>query len=144
MANYNIQVDLMKIAGTRIENGRVCIPFREGGPVQVQGDACFLKLTAFEIPAKDGMSHLVKPSLSAEQKSGISESDLRAVQYIGRMRPWLKPQTAIRPSRNPKACEYAMAARYASGGLFTRCTHPKADASGTRDCSRIECPKVEV
>ena len=135
--NYNIQVDLMKLAGARLEDGCICLPCQEDGPVVANGKSCFLKLTAFEMAQRrEGMSHLIKPSLTVDQKSGIGLYGLRAMQYIGNMRPWDRPIDSKRPS----ICGYSETAQYAAGNFFLRCTHPAADARTTRDCSKIECP----
>jgi len=132
--NYNIQVDLLKFDGARIEKGCIVLPCRDEGPIVVHGESCFLKLTAFEIQEqRDGMSHLIKPTLSVEQKSGIGPHGLRSVKYVGNMKPWEKEVS-------PKNCGYAVAGQYASGQFYTRCTHPDADSRGTRDHKRIRCP----
>lgn len=134
--NYNIQVDLMKLAGARLEDGCICLPCQEDGPVVSNGGSCFLKLTAFEMAQKrEGMSHLIKPSLSVDQKSGIGTFGLRAMQYIGNMRPWERPL-----DKRPLICGYSETAQYAAGNFFVRCNHPAADMRTTRDCSRITCP----
>ena len=94
--NFNVQVDLLKLKGARLEieeNGALSveIPVQDGGPVYVIGGHCYLRMTAFELTVrKDDITHLVKPAISMTQRFGMSREGIRAIPYIGNMKPWTK------------------------------------------------------
>lgn len=145
--NYNIRIDLMKLRNVEVEEvsvgGRsrpcVCIPLEDNaGPVKLDGGSCYLSLTAFELKDPNrGQSHFLKINLPSEMLFGMTRAGILALPYIGNMRPWAKPATD-----RCKICPFSSAARYSSGGYFTRCEHPDADMCSTRDVARMkECPR---
>lgn len=146
--NFNIRIDLMKLKNVTVEEmmvggkpcHRVCIPVEDNaGPVKFDGQSCFLSLAAFELPTpKDHQSHLIKPLLPKTQVFGMSYNAVRAIPYLGNMRPWDSPS----PPHICKLCNFAVGAKYTSGGYYTRCTHPKANKNTACDVRYIdECPK---
>lgn len=148
MPNYNITIDLMKLHGASIEEvkiGRrvqrcVCIPLEpNAGPMEESGSSCFLSLAAFELATKlHGQSHFVKIALPRRLIFGMDASGIKNIPYIGNMRPWAK----FNPERC-KCCSFAEAASYSNGAAFTRCSHPLADMTTTRDIRILKrCPKT--
>lgn len=99
--NYNIQIDLMKLRNVTVEEMIVggkprrcaCIPLEDNaGPIRFDGESCYLALAAFELPnPKRGQTHFVKPLLPRTQVFGMSYEAVRAIPYLGNMRPWDKP-----------------------------------------------------
>ena len=152
--NYNVKIDLMKLRGARVARVRIagqwkrciCIPVEENaGPVEVTDDACYLSLAAFELKTpKDGQTHLVKVALPRQHLYGMSIDGIRAVPYIGNMRPWEKPQGSPVVRGRCMSCRWSEGAQYSNGSNFIRCNHPGADFNTTRDIRyQSECPKNE-
>lgn len=146
--NYNIQIDLLKLRNAKVEDmiagGRsrlcVCIPLEDNvGPIKYDGTSCYLSLAAFELPEpKNGQTHFVKPLLPRSQVFGMSTAAVRAIPYVGNMKPWDKPS----PQLDCGLCTYSAAAKYASGGYYRRCTHPLVNKNTTGDVRYMdECPK---
>ena len=80
----------------------------------------------------------MKPLLPKTQVFGMSYEAVRAIPYLGNMRPWDKPG----PPAICHLCDYAIGARYSSGGYYTRCTHPNVNKNTTGDVRYIDaCPK---
>ncbi len=116
MSNSNIEIDLLKLDGAKVQEiqGRtqirrcVCVPIdnRVGTVTDAyfarQGDGelhevklkgVLLHLTAFELRSKEkGQSHLIKPSFSREMYEGMTEDQVRRVPWIGNVKPWSKPE----------------------------------------------------
>lgn len=111
MSNYNIDIDLLKLEGAKVQDIQgnaqtrkcVCIPIDnragtvtdtyfargKGGLIEMKKKGVVLSLTAFEIrDDKDGQSHLIKPHLSREFYDNMTETERRQVRWIGNLRPW--------------------------------------------------------
>ena len=96
--NYNITVDLMKGMGARVADVDgyrcVCIPIDPAsGHLVVDGAACLLKMTAFQVSGCDGQTHLIKAMLSRDKLSRLTPQERRSLPFIGNMRPWSSVST---------------------------------------------------
>ena len=111
MSNYNIRIALTRLKGAKVMDieGKTCtkrcvvIPIdNEDGTVQdayeakVEGlptwkplDEVQLNLTAFEFrEVKFGQSHGIKVSFGRKRMETMKEEELRAMPFIGNMKPW--------------------------------------------------------
>ena len=145
--NYNIKMDLLKLRGAKVEDGRVCIPLAENaGCLEVSGSSCYLSLAAFELREQsNGQSHLVKPSLSRAQLRRLSPVERLELPYVGNMKPWLKDTAEAGTKADVtkcRTCAWAQLLTYSSGARSIRCTHPGAPMNTTRDVHYISCPKT--
>lgn len=110
--NYNLRIALTKIKGAKVMDieGKTCtkrcvvIPIdSEEGTVQdsyeVKIDGLpttkflsdvMLNLTAFEFKEKKyGQSHGIKASFSKKKLERTSEEELKAMPFVGNMKPWV-------------------------------------------------------
>ena len=110
--NYNLRIALTKIKGAKVMDieGKTCtkrcvvIPIdSEEGTVQdsyegkIDGlpttkflDDVMLNLTAFEFKEKKyGQSHGIKASFSKKKLERTSEEELKAMPFVGNMKPWV-------------------------------------------------------
>lgn len=111
MSNYNLRIALTKLKGAKVMEieGKTCkklcvvIPIdNEEGTVQdsyegkIDGlptlkplDDVQLNLTAFEFREKRfGQTHGIKASFSKKRLQSLKEEDLRAMPFVGNMKPW--------------------------------------------------------
>ena len=116
MANFNIEIDLLKLKGAKVADVQgntetrkcICIPINNeigtvtdayftrgelsGELLEVKKKGVTLSLTAFELKkGEDGQSHLIKPSISKEVFERLSEDQQRRIPWIGNLKPWKKP-----------------------------------------------------
>ena len=112
--NYNLRIALTKIKGAKVMDieGKTCtkrcvvIPIdSEEGTVQdsyegkIDGlpttkflNDVYLNLTAFEFKEKKyGQSHGIKASFSKKKLERTSEEELKAMPFVGNMKPWVMP-----------------------------------------------------
>jgi hypothetical protein len=112
--NYNLRIALTKIKGAKVMDieGKTCtkccvvIPIdSEEGTVQDSYEGkidglpttkylsdVMLNLTAFEFKEKKyGQSHGIKASLSKKKLERTSEEELKAMPFVGNMKPWVMP-----------------------------------------------------
>ena len=110
--NYNLRIALTKIKGAKVMDieGKTCtkrcvvIPIdSEEGTVQdsyegkIDGlpttkylNDVMLNLTAFEFKEKKyGQSHGIKASFSKKKLERTSEEELKAMPFVGNMKPWV-------------------------------------------------------
>lgn len=110
--NYNLRIALTKIKGAKVMDieGKTCtkrcvvIPIdSEEGTVQdsyegkIDGlpitkllNDVYLNLTAFEFKEKKyGQSHGIKASFSKKKLERTSEEELKAMPFVGNMKPWV-------------------------------------------------------
>lgn len=117
MSNFNIEIDLLKLKGAKVQDvqGRtetrrcICIPIENrigtvtdayftrgelsGELVEVKKKGVMLALTAFELRSKErGQSHLLKPALAKDVFDNLSEEQQHKIPWIGNMKPWNKPE----------------------------------------------------
>lgn len=111
MSNYNLTIALTKLKGAKVMEiqGKTCtktcvvIPIdNEEGTVRnsyeskVDGqptikflDNVQLHLTAFEFREKKfGQTHGIKASFSKSRMDRMTEDELRAMPFVGNMKPW--------------------------------------------------------
>lgn len=112
--NYNLRIALTKIKGAKVMDieGKTCtkrcvvIPIdSEEGTVQDSYEGkidglpttkylsdVMLNLTAFEFKEKKyGQSHGIKASFSKKKLERTSEEELKAMPFVGNMKPWVMP-----------------------------------------------------
>ena len=110
--NYNLRIALTKIKGAKVMDieGKTCtkrcvvIPIdSEEGTVQDSYEGkidglpttkylsdVMLNLTAFEFKKKKyGQSHGIKASFSKKKLERTSEEELKAMPFVGNMKPWV-------------------------------------------------------
>lgn len=110
--NYNLRIALTKIKGAKVMDieGKTCtkrcvvIPIdSEEGTVRDSYEGkidglpttkflsdVMLNLTAFEFKEKKyGQSHGIKASFSKKKLERTSEEELRAMPFVGNMKPWV-------------------------------------------------------
>ena len=110
--NYNLRIALTKIKGAKVMDieGKTCtkrcvvIPIdSEEGTVQDSYEGkidglpttkylsdVMLNLTAFEFKEKKyGQSHGLKASFSKKKLERTSEEELKAMPFVGNMKPWV-------------------------------------------------------
>ena len=110
--NYNLRIALTKIKGAKVMDieGKTCtkrcvvIPIdSEEGTVQDSYEGkidglpttkylsdVMLNLTAFEFKEKKyGQSHGIKASFSRKKLERTSEEELKAMSFVGNMKPWV-------------------------------------------------------
>mgnify|MGYP003412536673 FL=1 len=110
--NYNLRIALTKIKGAKVMDieGKTCtkrcvvIPIdSDEGTVQdsyegkIDGlpttkflNDVMLNLTAFEFKEKKyGQSHGIKASFSKKKLERTSEEELKAMPFVGNMKPWV-------------------------------------------------------
>jgi hypothetical protein len=110
--NYNLRIALTKIKGAKVMDieGKTCtkrcvvIPIdSEEGTVQDSYEGkidglpttkylsdVMLNLTAFEFKEKKyGQSHGIKASFSKKKLERTSEEELKAMPFVGNMKPWV-------------------------------------------------------
>lgn len=110
--NYNLRIALTKIKGAKVMDieGKTCtkrcvvIPIdSDEGTVQdsyegkIDGlpttkflNDVYLNLTAFEFKEKKyGQSHGIKASFSKKKLERTSEEELKAMPFVGNMKPWV-------------------------------------------------------
>lgn len=110
--NYNLRIALTKIKGAKVMDieGKTCtkrcvvIPIdSEEGTVQDSYEGkidglpttkflsdVMLNLTAFEFKEKKyGQSHGIKASFSRKKLERTSEAELKAMPFVGNMKPWV-------------------------------------------------------
>lgn len=110
--NYNLRIALTKIKGAKVMDieGKTCtkrcvvIPIdSEEGTVQDSYEGkidglpttkylsdVMLNLTAFEFKEKKyGQSHGIKASFSRKKLERTSEEELKAMPFVGNMKPWV-------------------------------------------------------
>ena len=115
MSNYNIEIDLLKLSGAKVQDVRgiaetrrcICIPIdnkvgtvtdayfargeKPGEIVEVKKSGVCLSLTAFALRnGERGQSHLIKPAFSKETFDRMTEEQLRKMPWIGNLKPWEK------------------------------------------------------
>ncbi len=98
MANYDIRIDLLKLAGASIQTLKgktttkkcIIIPVENAPGFYLGAKGCYLDLSAFEMQNpqfKD--THCVKVSLSKDQREKLSEDERRALTpIIGGLHPF--------------------------------------------------------
>ena len=114
MSNYNLRIALTKIKGAKVMDveGKTCtkrcivIPIdNEEGTVVDAYEAnrdgvmtwkplndVFVNLSTFEFKEKRyGQSHGLKVQFSKRRLESMSEDELRAMPFIGNMKPWVTP-----------------------------------------------------
>jgi hypothetical protein len=112
--NYNLRIALTKIKGAKVMDieGKTCtkrcvvIPIdSEEGTVQDSYEGkidglpttkylsdVMLNLTAFEFKEKKyGQSHGIKASFSKKKLERTSEEELKAMPFVGNIKPWVMP-----------------------------------------------------
>ena len=109
--NYNLRIALTKIKGAKVMDieGKTCtkrcvvIPIDsdegtvqdsyegkiDGLPTTKYLSDVMLNLTAFEFKEKKyGQSHGIKASFSKKKMERTSEEELKAMPFVGNMKPW--------------------------------------------------------
>ena len=115
MANYNLNIALTKIKGAKVmevegkhskklcvvipidnEEGTVINSYEgkiDGLPTTRPLNDVQLHLSAFEFKEKRyGQSHGLKASFSKRRLEKMSEDDVRAMPFVGHMKPWAMPK----------------------------------------------------
>lgn len=110
--NYNLRIALTKIKGAKVMDieGKTCtkrcvvIPIDsdegtvqdsyegkiDGLPTTKYLSDVMLNLTAFEFKEKKyGQSHGIKASFSRKKLEKTSEAELKAMPFVGNMKPWV-------------------------------------------------------
>lgn len=110
--NYNLRIALTKIKGAKVMDieGKTCtkrcvvIPIDsqegtvqdsyegkiDGLPTTKYLSDVMLNLTAFEFKEKKyGQSHGIKASFSKKKLERTSEEELKAMPFVGNMKPWV-------------------------------------------------------
>lgn len=110
--NYNLRIALTKIKGAKVMDieGKTCtkrcvvIPIDsdegtvqdsyegkiDGLPTTKYLSDVMLNLTAFEFKEKKyGQSHGIKASFSRKKLERTSEEELKAMPFVGNMKPWV-------------------------------------------------------
>lgn len=111
MSNYNLKIALTKLKGAKVMEiaGKTCtklcvvIPIDneegtvidsyegkiDGIPTMKPLDDVQLNLTAFEFrEQKYGQTHGIKAAFSKKRMERMREDDLRAMPFVGNMKPW--------------------------------------------------------
>lgn len=86
--NYNIKIDLTKMRGVAVRDGKIIIPI-DGSVVEQANGSVFLNIVAFELFRKEfGQTHLVKVKWPEETIKNMTEQEYRRLPFIGNMKGW--------------------------------------------------------
>lgn len=126
MSNYNLTIALTKLKGAKVMEiqGKTCtktcvvIPIDneegtvrdsyegkiDGLPTSKPLNDVQLHLTAFEFREKKyGQTHGLKASFSKKRMESMAEDELRAMPFVGNMKPWVVADDDDLPAGNEKA-----------------------------------------
>lgn len=126
MSNYNLTIALTKLKGAKVMEiqGKTCtktcvvIPIDneegtvrdsyegkiDGLPTSKPLNDVQLHLTAFEFREKKyGQTHGLKASFSKKRMESMAEDELRAMPFVGNMKPWAVADDDDLPAGNEKA-----------------------------------------
>lgn len=109
--NYNLKLDLAKLNEVGVANitGKsgnkvkcVVIPVEENNIFLSEKGGVYLDLACFELKKENyGQSHLVKPSLSEEQRKTMTEEERNALPIVGALKPMKAKQAEVKEEVSP-------------------------------------------
>lgn len=109
--NYNLKLDLAKLNKVGVANitGKsgnkvkcVVIPVEENNIFLSEKGGVYLDLACFELRQENyGQSHLVKPSLSEEQRKAMTDEEKNAVPIVGSLKPMKAKQAEVKEEVQP-------------------------------------------
>lgn len=105
--NYNLKLDLAKLNKVGVANitGKtgskvacVVIPVEENNIFLSEKGGIYMDFACFELKEeKYGQSHLIKPSLTKEQRERMTEEERNAIPIVGSLKPIKAQQAAAIP-----------------------------------------------
>lgn len=108
MSNFGIKVDLLKVKGAFVRNLKgktatkrcLIIPVDEADGVFLGENGCYLNMTAIELQNPQyNDTHGLKPELDKAKREQMTEEELKAIPFIGNLRPLQpKPQATMQVS----------------------------------------------
>lgn len=117
MANYGIKIDLLKVKGAFVRNLKgstatkrcLIIPVDEADGMFLGEKGCYLNMTAIELQNPQyNDTHGIKPELPKEVREKMSEEELKAIPFIGNLRPLKeKPQATMNVTGEVDAAMFA-------------------------------------
>lgn len=109
--NYNLKLDLAKLNKVGVANitGKsgnkikcVVIPVEENNIFLSEKGGIYMDLACFALKEeKYGQSHLVKPSLSEEQRKTMTEEERNALPIVGALKPIKAKQAEVKEEVQP-------------------------------------------
>lgn len=96
MANFGIKIDLLKVKGAFVRNLKgktatkrcLIIPVDEADGMFLGEKGCYLSMTAIELQNPQyNDTHGIKPELPKEVREQMTEDELKAIPFIGNLRP---------------------------------------------------------
>ena len=109
--NYNLKLDLAKLNKVGVANitGKsgnkvkcVVIPVEENNIFLSEKGGVYLDLSCFALKKENyGQSHLVKPSLSEEQRKTMTEEERNAMPIVGALKPMKAKQAEVKEEVQP-------------------------------------------
>lgn len=116
MANFGIKIDLLKVKGAFVRNLKgstatkrcLIIPVDEADGMFLGEKGCYLNMTAIELQNPQyNDTHGVKVELPKEKREQLSEEELRAIPFIGNLRPLKeKPQATMNVTGEVDASQF--------------------------------------
>lgn len=116
MANFGIKIDLLKVKGAFVRNLKgstatkrcLIIPVDEADGMFLGEKGCYLSMTAIELQNPQyNDTHGVKVELPKEKREQLSEEELRAIPFIGNLRPLKeKPQATMNVTGEVDASQF--------------------------------------
>ena len=109
--NYNLKLDLAKLNKVGVANitGKsgnkvkcVVIPVEENNIFLSEKGGVYLDLACFSLKQENyGQSHLVKPSLSEEQRKAMTDEEKNALPIVGALKPMKAKQAEVKEEVQP-------------------------------------------
>lgn len=116
MANFGIKIDLLKVKGAFVRNLKgstatkrcLIIPVDEADGMFLGEKGCYLSMTAIELQNPQyNDTHGVKVELPKEKREQLSDEELRAIPFIGNLRPLKeKPQATMNVTGEVDASQF--------------------------------------
>lgn len=109
--NYNLKLDLAKLNKVCVANitGKtgnkvkcVVIPVEENNIFLSEKGSIYMDLACFELKKENyGQSHLIKQSLSAEERNTMTEEERNAMKIVGALKPMKAKQAEVKEEVQP-------------------------------------------
>lgn len=116
MANFGIKIDLLKVKGAFVRNLKgstatkrcLIIPVDEADGMFLGENGCYLNMTAIELQNPQyNDTHGIKPELPKEKREQMTEDELKAIPFIGNLRPLKeKPQATMNVTGEVDASQF--------------------------------------
>lgn len=109
--NYNLKLDFSKLKKVGMANitGKtgnkvkcVVIPVEENNIFLSEKGGIYMNLACFELKEeKYDQSHLIKPSLTKEQRERMTDEEKKAIPIVGALKPLKAKQADVREEVQP-------------------------------------------